>query len=81
MNANVRSSEIEALARRLAEMEHSDLDDAIVLALSEAIARRSSESPRETAIRIMKERGITPSPTASIPVSQDVYHELDGDLF
>jgi hypothetical protein len=75
------TAEIEELARRLAEIEGREVNEAVAGALRAALERRrSTESPSQTAARILKERGIVPSPEAGKPLPREVYHEIEGSV-
>ena len=75
------TAEIEELARRLAEIEGRDVNEAVAAALRAALERRrSEETASQTAARILKERGIVPSPQAGKPLPSDVYHEIEGSV-
>lgn len=78
MTINIRKPEVDKLARRLAAMEGKKITEVVEIALKEAVANRiARESPSDTATRIMREMGIIPSPTASVPVDRSVYFEFD----
>ena len=56
---NIRDPKAHSLARRLADRTKKPLTDSVILALEEALARRTqSEDPHETALRIYKQLGI-----------------------
>lgn len=75
------TAEIEDLARRLAALEGRDVNEAVADALRAALERRRmSETPSQTAARILKERGITPRPGANQPLPREVYHEIEGEI-
>jgi antitoxin VapB len=80
MTLSIRNPEADALARRLAEIDHISITDAVVIALKEAInARIRKETPSETAQRILAKRGLAFRPNRK-PVPDGVYHDLDDDL-
>ena len=81
MTINIRNPQVDKLARRLADMEGKPITEAVEIALKEAVARRiASETPQDTAARILRKHGVTLSPTASIPVDRSVYFDLEGDI-
>lgn len=81
MTLSIRNPEADALARRLAAMEGREITEAVIVALREAIARRvASETPRETALRLLAKHGVKPKPEAAKPVDPQLYHALDGDI-
>ncbi len=80
MTLSIRNPEADALARRLAEIDHTSITDAVMVALKEAIdARIRKETPSQTAQRILAKRGLAFRPGRK-PVPQDAYHDLDHDL-
>jgi antitoxin VapB len=81
MALNIRNVEADALARRLAEIEGKEITQAVIIALREAIDRRSKrETASETAKRILARHGIKPHAGTSKPLPRSVYHDLDHDL-
>jgi antitoxin VapB len=80
MTLSIRNPEADALARRLAEIDHTSITDAVTVALREAIAARiRKETPSQTAQRILANRGLVFRPDRQ-PLPQDAYHDLDHDL-
>jgi antitoxin VapB len=80
MTISIRNPEADVLARRLAEIDHSSITDAVVVALKEAIdARIRRESPSETARRILARHGLAFRPGRK-PIPADAWHDLDHDL-
>lgn len=80
MTLSIRNPQATALARRLAEIDHTSVTDAVVGALKEAIsARVRKEAPSETAQRILMKHGLAFRPDRK-PVSDDAYHDLDHVL-
>lgn len=80
MTLSIRSPEADALARRLAEIDHTSITDAVTVALREAInARIRRETPSQTAQRILATRGLAFRPDRK-PLPQSAYHDLDHDL-
>jgi antitoxin VapB len=56
------TAEIEELARRLAELEGRDVNDAVADALRAAlVARAKAETPSQTAARILDKHGVSAS--------------------
>lgn len=80
MALNITSEKADRLTRQFAEMEGVSLSDAVAIAMQEAIARRrSAETIQDTVKRVLKKHGITPSPTAHLPLPREVYDEMWGD--
>lgn len=80
MAFSIRNPEASALARRLAEMEHTSITEAVVTALNEAItARLKKESAVETARRVLDRHGIVLTERMRKPVPQSVWDELHDD--
>ena len=81
MALNITNRRADQLARQLAKMEGVSISDAVTIAMEEAIARRRRSEPmRDKVRRILKDRGIQPSPTASEPLPREVYDEMWGDV-
>jgi antitoxin VapB len=80
MTISIRNPEADQLARRLAEIDQTNITDAVVMALKEAInARVQRETASQTAQRILRKRGLVfRSNRKSVPA--DAYHDLDHDL-
>jgi antitoxin VapB len=80
MAINVNNPEADELTRKFAQMEGVGITDAIVIAMREAIERRSrAETPLETAARLRQSHGITLSEMARKPLPRAVYDELWDD--
>jgi antitoxin VapB len=80
MAINVNNTEADALTREFATMAGVSITDAIVIAMKEAIERRtSSESPAETAARLRKKHGISLTPSSRKPLSHEVFDSLWGE--
>lgn len=80
MTLSIRNPEADTLARKLAEIDHTTISDAVVGALREAInARVRRETPSETAQRILAKKGLS-FPKNRKPVPDSAYHDLDHDL-
>jgi antitoxin VapB len=80
MTLSIRNAEADTLARRLAQLDKTNITDAVVVALKEAIQRRvRQERPSETARRLMARRGLAFRPDRK-PVPDSAWHELDHDL-
>ncbi len=81
MTINITNKEADKLTRTFAQMEGVGLTEAIVIAMSEALARRrNSESPLETAARLRNEFGIRLTGQARKPLPRSVYDELSGSV-
>lgn len=77
MAINVNNPEADALTRKFAELEGVGITDAIVIAMREAIARRSrAETPMETAARLRAKYGIKLTEQARKPLPREAYDEL-----
>ncbi len=74
------TAEIEELARKLAEVEGREVNEAVADALRAALERRRTETPSQTAARILRERGITPGPDASRPLPATAWQDLDAGV-
>ena len=80
MTLSIRNSEADALARRLAKIDRTNITNAVVIALREAINHRiQRETPSETARRILAKRGLAFRPDRE-PVPAGAWHDLDHDL-
>jgi len=80
MTINITNKDADKLTRTLAQMEGVGLTEAVVIAVTEALARRrNSESPVETAARLRAEFGIHLTEEARRPLPRSVYDELSGD--
>lgn len=77
MPINVNSPEADALTRRFARMAGIGITDAIVLAMKEAIARRSGEeTPVEIAERLRRKHGIRLGTEARRPLPREAFDEM-----
>jgi antitoxin VapB len=80
MTLILRHPDVSALARRLAEIDRTSIDEAVVTALREAIKGRTArETPTETARRVLAGHGIALTENMREPVPPDAYHELDHE--
>ncbi|MEI5679171.1 MULTISPECIES: type II toxin-antitoxin system VapB family antitoxin [unclassified Mesorhizobium] len=80
MTINITNKDADKLTRTFAQMEGVGLTEAIVIAMTEALARRrNTESPLETAARLRAEFGIELSDEARKPLPRSVYDELSGE--
>lgn len=80
MTLGIRNPEADALARRLAEIDHTSITDAVVVALKEALnARLRRETPSQTAQHILEKRGLAFRRDRK-PAPPEAYHALDHDL-
>jgi antitoxin VapB len=80
MVLNIRNTEADNLARKLAQIEGTSITDALIIALRETIdARRRKESPTEAARRILEKRRLSFPPNRK-PVPPGAYHDLDHDF-
>ncbi|GAA5544290.1 MULTISPECIES: type II toxin-antitoxin system VapB family antitoxin [Hyphomicrobiales] len=80
MVLNIRNEDADKLARQLAKIDKSSITDAVITALRETIAKRMhTETPRETARKILAKRGLSFQPNRK-PVPPEAYHDLDHDL-
>lgn len=80
MALNVNNPRADALTRRFAQMAGVGITDAIVIAMSEAIARRRErETPLETAARLRAQYGIALSDEARKPLPRKVFDDMCGD--
>jgi antitoxin VapB len=77
MVIHVDNSEAAALIRELAALEGVTLDTAIVMAMREALARRSEVAdPLKTAERLRIKYGVELLERTRLPLSRDVYNEM-----
>jgi antitoxin VapB len=80
MVLNIRNEEADKLARQLAGIDKTGLTEAVITALRETIrSRMKTETPRETAARILAKHGLEFKPGRQ-PVPAEAYHDLDHDL-
>jgi antitoxin VapB len=81
MTINITNKDADKLTRTFAQMEGVGLTEAIVIAMTEALARRrNSKSPIETAARLRAEFGIELTEQARKPLPRSAYDELSGSL-
>lgn len=77
MPINVNNPEADALTRKFAEMAGVGITDAIVIAMREAIERRSrAETPLETARRLRQKHGVAMREDARKPLSHEVFDDM-----
>jgi antitoxin VapB len=77
MSITIDDPETEALTTQLAKMTGLSVNDAVALAVGEAIARRpTAESPRQTAERLREQHGIAMSDTARTPLAREAFDEM-----
>jgi len=77
MPINVNNAQADRLTRKFAGMAGVGITDAIVIAMTEAIARRrADETPLETAARLRAKHGIDPDARAHRPLPAEVWDEL-----
>ncbi len=80
MALNINNSQADALTRKFARMEGVGITDAIVIAMTEAIARRrNAETPLETAARLREKHGIALAPEARTPLPRTAFDDLWQD--
>ena len=80
MTLNIRNEEADALARELARIDGTTITDAVISALKETIDKRiRRETPRETATRILTQRGLAFKANRQ-PVAPNAYHDLDHQV-
>jgi hypothetical protein len=80
MTLNIRNEEADALARELARIDGTTITDAVISALKETIDKRiRQETPRETATRILTQRGLAFKANRQ-PVPPEGYHDLDHQI-
>lgn len=79
---NIKNAEAHALAKELAELEHTTVTEAVVISLREALARRHSREQGErrarahaTLERLRAELDATPGPSLW-EIGEDLYDEL-----
>jgi antitoxin VapB len=82
MPINVNNPEADALTRKFAAIAGVGITDAIVIAMTEAIARRArAESPLDTAARIREKYGIRLSDSAREPLPAAAFDAMwDGSI-
>jgi antitoxin VapB len=74
MPIKVDDPEAETLTRKFAQMAGVGVRDAIVIAMREAIERRSrAETPLETAARVRKKHGVSMSDETRKMLQRDVF--------
>lgn len=61
MAISVDNPEADALTRQFAELAGVGITEAIIIAMMEAIERRRTETPRETAARLRAKHGVVPA--------------------
>ena len=79
MAINVNNQRADELTREFARLEGVGLTDAIVIAMTEALARRrSGETALETAARLRAKHGIAFDDRAKTPLARDAFDEMWG---
>jgi antitoxin VapB len=74
---NVNNPEADTLTRRFAQLEGVGITDAIVIAMTEAIAKRcEAETPLQAAARLRAQFGITLSDDARKTLPRSAYDEM-----
>jgi antitoxin VapB len=77
MAINVNNREADALTRKFAHMAGVSLSDAIVIAMKEAIAKRSNaETPHQTATRLREKHGIALNNQTQKPLPREVFDAM-----
>lgn len=77
MPINVTNPDADALTRKFAEMAGVNITDAIVIAMREAIERRSrAETPLQTAARLREKHGIATTADMRKPLSRQVFDDM-----
>jgi antitoxin VapB len=77
MAINVNNPEADALTRKFAHMAGVSISDAIVIAMKEAIAKRSSaETPHQTASRLRKKHGVALNDQARKPLPREAFDAM-----
>jgi antitoxin VapB len=80
MTINITNKDADKLTRRLAALEGVTLSEAVVIAMSEALARRRmAETPIKTAARLRAEFGISLTERARRPLPRAVFDEMSGE--
>lgn len=80
MPINVNNPEADALTRKFAQMAGVGITDAIVIAMREAIERRSRmETPLETAARLREKHGVTVNDQARKPLPREAFDTMWGE--
>ena len=77
MAINLDNPEAEALTRQFAQIEGVSIEDAIVIAMREAIERRSAaETPLQTAARLREKYGIVLDDQKRTRLPRSVFDEM-----
>lgn len=77
MAINVNNPEADALTRKFAHMAGVSISEAIVIAMKEAIAKRSNaETPRQTAMRLREKHGIALNNQAQKPLPREAFDAM-----
>jgi antitoxin VapB len=80
MAINVNNPEADALTRQFAQMAGVGITDAIVIAMREAINRRSrNETPLETAARLRAKYEVVPGKKTNRPLPRHVFDAMWDD--
>lgn len=77
MTLKVNNPEADALTREFAALEGVDLNEAIVIAMREAIMRRTgTEGPLDTAAKLRQKYGVDLTDAMRRPLSKSVYDTM-----
>ena len=77
MAINLDNPEAEALTRQFAQIEGVSIEDAVVIAMREAIERRSAaETPLQTAARLREKYGIVLDDRMRTQLPLSVFDEM-----
>lgn len=77
MPINVNNREADALTRQFAQMTGVGITDAIVIAMKEAIERRTrAETPLETAVRLRTKHQVVLTEHARTPLAPQVFDAM-----
>jgi antitoxin VapB len=79
MALSIEDREADRLIRRFARLAGVSLADAVIIAMREAIERRTAESPLQAADRILARHGVVLTEAASRPLPRDVFDEMSGE--
>lgn len=77
MAINVNNPEADSLTRKFAHMAGVSISEAIVIAMKEAIAKRSkAETPHQTAVRLREKHGVAVSNETRKPLPRDAFDAM-----
>ncbi len=80
MTINVDNPEADALTRTFAELAGVGIDEAIIIAMKEAIERRrNAETLRETAARFREKHGVVLAQAARAPLPREAFDDMWAD--